>query len=57
MVYKLVEINGIPKLKLSDEVEKTSLPGKKKVHRVYEKPDSEEPSFDIISLDEEDLIH
>ena len=35
MVYKLVEINGVAKIKLSDEVEKTSLPGKKKVFRVY----------------------
>lgn len=35
MVYKLVEINNVPKIKLSDEVEKTSLPGKKTVIRVY----------------------
>lgn len=35
MVYKLVDIKGVPKIKLSDEVEKTSLPGKKQVVRVY----------------------
>eukprot|EP00347_Sterkiella_histriomuscorum_P013249 403365440 len=60
-----LKINGIPKIKLSDEVEKTSLPGKKKVFRIYEKVEqqidkqdhTELPSFDVICLEEEDLIH
>jgi nicotinic acid phosphoribosyltransferase len=29
MVYKLVEINGVPKIKMSEEIEKTTLPGNK----------------------------
>lgn len=55
MVYKLVEINGIPKIKLSDEKEKTSLPGKKTVLRVYMEEDSEKPSFDVICLADENI--
>lgn len=35
MVYKLVEINGKAKIKLSDEADKMSLPGKKKTFRVW----------------------
>ena len=35
MVYKLVQINGFAKIKLSDEREKTTLPGEKQVLRVY----------------------
>lgn len=35
MVYKLVEIKGVPKIKLSDEKEKTTLPGDKQIIRVY----------------------
>ena len=34
-VYKLVEINGKPKIKLSQEVEKVTMPGKKNVYRLY----------------------
>lgn len=29
MVYKLVEIKGVPTIKLSEELEKTTLPGEK----------------------------
>ena len=29
MVYKLVEINGVPKIKMSEEIQKTTLPGNK----------------------------
>ena len=54
MVYKLVEINGVPKIKLSDEVEKTSLPGKKTVVRVFIE-DSTEPAFDVICLPDENF--
>jgi nicotinate phosphoribosyltransferase len=54
MVYKLVEIEGKPCIKLSEEKEKVLLPGKKKVFRVY---DNEIPSFDILLLEEEeDLV-
>lgn len=48
MVYKLVEINGIPKIKLSDEVEKTTLPGEKLVLRVYNQENK--PAFDLLVL-------
>ena len=34
-VYKLVEINGKPKIKLSQDVEKVTMPGKKNVFRLY----------------------
>ena len=34
-VYKLVEINGNPKIKLSQDVEKVTMPGKKNVFRLY----------------------
>ena len=38
-VYKLTEINGEPKLKLSDNVEKVTLPAKKQVIRYYDQHD------------------
>ncbi|GBG26303.1 Nicotinate phosphoribosyltransferase [Hondaea fermentalgiana] len=37
MVYKLVECNGQPCVKLSNEFEKTTLPGKKRVYRLIGK--------------------
>jgi len=37
MVYKLVEINNTQKLKFSEDVEKISIPGKKKLYRLYSK--------------------
>lgn len=35
-VYKLCSINGIPRMKISDDLEKTSLPGVKKVVRLID---------------------
>jgi nicotinate phosphoribosyltransferase len=35
-VYKLVEVNGLPKMKLSENVEKTTLPGRKQLYRCYD---------------------
>ena len=32
-VYKLVEINTMPKIKLSEDVDKVTMPGKKDVYR------------------------
>ena len=34
-VYKLVEINEKPKIKLSQDVEKITMPGKKNAFRLY----------------------
>lgn len=34
-VYKLVELNGQPRIKLSQDVEKVTMPGKKNVYRVF----------------------
>lgn len=38
-VYKLIEIENKPKLKIASEVEKTTVPAKKQVYRVYNKVD------------------
>ena len=52
MVYKLVSVGGQPRIKLSEEVEKTTLPGTKVILRVYlESPDV--PSFDVLCLEGE----
>lgn len=50
MVYKLVEINQEPKIKFSEELEKTTLPGKKIVFRAFK---VDKPVFDLISLESE----
>lgn len=34
-VYKLVEINGNPRTKLSEDMEKATMPGHKNVYRLY----------------------
>ncbi|KAL0240994.1 hypothetical protein GEMRC1_006230 [Eukaryota sp. GEM-RC1] len=34
-VYKLVELDGIPRIKLSNEISKSSLPGQKKFFRLF----------------------
>lgn len=51
MVYKLVEIKGKPRIKFSEEKEKVLIPGQKKVFRIFE---GETPSFDILTLEEEE---
>ncbi|MHA1725515.1 MAG: nicotinate phosphoribosyltransferase [Promethearchaeota archaeon] len=38
-VYKLVEFEGKPRLKISSNVEKTTIPSKKKLFRIYDKND------------------
>jgi nicotinate phosphoribosyltransferase len=51
MVYKLVEINGVPKIKLSDEKEKNTLPGEKQIIRTYD--ENGKPIADILCLIDE----
>lgn len=36
-VYKLVEINKQPKIKLSEDLEKVTIPGRKDIYRLYGK--------------------
>jgi nicotinate phosphoribosyltransferase len=50
-VYKLAECEGEPRMKLSDNVAKTTLPGRKQVHRFF----NEDGTFygDAIALEQE----
>ena len=52
MVYKLVDIHGVAKIKLSDEREKTTLPGEKQIIRVYVEGGDGcvKPEMDVICL-------
>jgi nicotinic acid phosphoribosyltransferase len=36
MVYKVCEFRGLPRIKISEEAEKTTIPGSKKVARAYD---------------------
>lgn len=51
MVYKLVEIRGFPRIKLSDEKEKITLPGKKLPYRLYGSENA--PLLDLLVPDNE----
>jgi len=48
-VYKLIEYNGIPKIKISEE--KKTYPGKKQVYRIYSKDGTFKE--DVVSLENE----
>lgn len=52
MVYKLVELDKIPRIKFSEELEKTTIPCGKSVIRIF-KDDSIQPTLDIICLSDE----
>jgi nicotinate phosphoribosyltransferase len=54
-VYKLVESNGIPKIKISQDVGKVSIPGQKRAYRVWTNSDEEQsyPAFDVLVLQHE----
>ncbi|CAD7952655.1 unnamed protein product [Amoebophrya sp. A120] len=51
MVYKLVELDGDPRMKLSQEFSKVSVPSKKKVYRLYNS--KEEPLIDLMQRESE----
>ncbi len=50
-VYKLAEVKGQPKMKLSENVEKVTLPGKKQVYRCFD--ENENFYRDVVVLEEE----
>ncbi|XP_015678848.1 nicotinate phosphoribosyltransferase [Protobothrops mucrosquamatus] len=50
-VYKLVEVNGSPRLKVTEDPEKTTLPGRKVVYRLWD--DAGFPCMDLMALEEE----
>ncbi|NXS43651.1 PNCB phosphoribosyltransferase, partial [Balaeniceps rex] len=50
-VYKLVEVNGSPCLKLTEEEEKTTIPGTKTIYRLYDA--AGHPFMDLMALEEE----
>jgi nicotinic acid phosphoribosyltransferase len=51
MVYKVCEFRGLPRIKFSEEKEKTTIPGSKKILRAYDKDNK--PEFDILCLESE----
>ncbi|EGR31342.1 nicotinate phosphoribosyltransferase-like protein, putative [Ichthyophthirius multifiliis] len=55
IVYKLVEINGQPKLKFSEEAIKSTLPGLKSVYRIWVNS-QDGPVADVIALPDEEII-
>ncbi|KAG7331667.1 hypothetical protein KOW79_005636 [Hemibagrus wyckioides] len=50
-VYKLVEVGGQPRMKLSEDPEKSTLPGKKAIYRLLDADGH--PQMDLICLSEE----
>jgi len=53
-VYKLVELGGEPRIKLSEDAAKTTIPGKKNAFRVYNKQDW--PICDVMGTADEDIV-
>lgn len=54
MVYKLVDLNHIPRIKFSEEIEKIPVPGKKNLFRIWVE-NSKFPSMDILTLQDETI--
>ncbi|KAL4460963.1 hypothetical protein ABPG74_016435 [Tetrahymena malaccensis] len=54
IVYKLVEVNELAKLKFSEDIAKSTLPGRKAVYRVWVESQSA-PVADIIALPDEKI--
>jgi nicotinate phosphoribosyltransferase len=55
MVCKICELDGLPKLKLSETLEKSTLPGQKTVHRVTGMLNGKEEQFDLIATFDEHI--
>lgn len=53
-VYKLVECNGEPRIKLSEEIVKVTLPGRKRIYRLYGGMNGKKPLLDLMTLVDED---
>ena len=52
MVFKLADMNGSPRMKLSEDPGKTTTPGKKNVYRLYSKEGH--PILDLVTLCDEE---
>jgi len=52
-VYKLVEINGKPRIKLSQDIIKVTIPGKKNIYRLYGAKN--EPILDLLVGDKDEI--
>ncbi|KAM3928027.1 LOW QUALITY PROTEIN: nicotinate phosphoribosyltransferase [Leptodactylus fuscus] len=50
-VYKLVQVNDQPRIKISEDQEKSTIPGSKAVYRLYDR--SDHPLLDLMALEEE----
>ncbi|NWZ56537.1 PNCB phosphoribosyltransferase, partial [Haliaeetus albicilla] len=50
-VYKLVEVNGSPRMKLTEDEEKMTIPGIKTIYRLYDA--AGHPFMDLMALEEE----
>ncbi|XP_040289258.1 nicotinate phosphoribosyltransferase isoform X2 [Bufo bufo] len=50
-VYKLVQVNNQPRIKISEDHEKTTIPGSKAVYRLYNC--SDHPLLDLMTLEDE----
>ena len=52
MVFKLADVNGRPRMKLSEDPGKTTTPGRKKIYRLYSKEGY--PILDLVMLADEE---
>lgn len=52
-VYKLVEINGVPRIKLSQDIGKLTIPGRKLVHRLFGQDGA--PILDLMQTESEPI--
>ncbi|XP_069588134.1 nicotinate phosphoribosyltransferase isoform X1 [Ranitomeya imitator] len=50
-VYKLVQVNDQPRIKISEDQEKSTIPGSKAVYRLYDR--SDQPLLDLMTLEDE----